>query len=516
MNKILIVDDKAENIYTLRQLLQGINAEIVSAGNGNDALIATLNHDFAVALLDVQMPGMSGYELAELLRGSKATANLPIIFLSAVYSDDYHVFKGYEAGGVDFLVKPFDPKILINKINIFLQLDKQRQELLQAIELERSRNYLESILMAVNDAIIVTTPDGTIETVNRAVIDLLEQPPSALVGTPVTHWLPDNALQEWIAHPVSGTAVANKQTAAPTPLGNIELCLPQSDGSHLVMLLSGSFLHDKAGVVSGRVLAAIDITAHKEREALIQQQATELSRSNTELSRFAYVASHDLQEPLRMITSYVQLLAHRYQGQLDEKADQYIHFAVDGAQRMKGLLDGLLSYSRVNTQFTPFAPTNMEQVLTKALANVSLLAEQSGAKITHDALPTIPADSTQMLQLLQNLLANALKYRAGERPPLIHVSAVLEGNRWQFSVKDNGIGIPKEQFERIFLIFQRLHTREEIDGLGLGLAICQRIVERHNGRIAVESVVGQGSTFTFSLPTTQPGSSFNAAEPDEH
>ena len=201
MNKILIVDDKAENIYTLRQLLQGINAEIVSAGNGNDALIATLNHDFAVALLDVQMPGMSGYELAELLRGSKATANLPIIFLSAVYSDDYHVFKGYEAGGVDFLVKPFDPKILINKINIFLQLDKQRQELLQAIELERSRNYLESILMAVNDAIIVTTPDGIIETVNRAVIDLLEQPPSVLVGTPVTHWLPDNALQEWIAHP---------------------------------------------------------------------------------------------------------------------------------------------------------------------------------------------------------------------------------------------------------------------------------------------------------------------------
>ncbi|MCB9419383.1 MAG: response regulator [Ardenticatenaceae bacterium] len=257
MTKILIVDDKIENIYALRQLLQGVEAEIIAAENGNDALIATLNHEFAVALLDVQMPGMSGYELAELLRGSKATAHLPIIFLSAVYSDDYHVFKGYEAGGVDFLVKPFNPKILVNKVNIFLELDKQRQELLHIIELERSKNYLESILMAVNDVIIVTTPDGMIETVNRAAIDLFEQPPAVLVGTPVTKWLPDAVLQEWLAQPMAGTAVTHDHH--PAPLKNIEFTLPRNDKRHLFMLFSGSFLHDKTGIISGRVLAGIEL-----------------------------------------------------------------------------------------------------------------------------------------------------------------------------------------------------------------------------------------------------------------
>ncbi|MGK7903492.1 MAG: ATP-binding protein [Hormoscilla sp.] len=224
----------------------------------------------------------------------------------------------------------------------------------------------------------------------------------------------------------------------------------------------------------------------------------ELKRSNAELEQFAYVASHDLQEPLRMVTSFTTLLGQRYSGKLDAQADQIINFAVDGATRMQALINDLLMYSRVGRYGKDFQLTDSEAALQKAIANLQFAISQSGADINADPLPTLLADEGQLVQLFQNLLSNAIKYRR-EEDPEVNVGSSRQEGEWLFWVKDNGIGIEEKQQERVFLIFQRLHTRQEYPGTGIGLAICKKIVERHDGRIWVESAPGIGSTFKFTL-----------------
>ncbi|HYO74754.1 MAG TPA: PAS domain-containing protein [Archangium sp.] len=234
-------------------------------------------------------------------------------------------------------------------------------------------------------------------------------------------------------------------------------------------------------------------------EVSLQEHARELARSNEELQQFAYVASHDLQEPLRMVASYTQLLARRYKGKLDTDADEFISYAVDGVNRMQRLIQDLLAYSRVGTRGHEFKLLDSAQVLNKALANLKTLMEETGATLIQGKLPQVMADETQLTQLFQNLVGNALKFR-GKTPPRVLVEAELQGNEWRFTVEDNGIGIEPQYYERIFVIFQRLHGKEEYPGTGIGLAICKKIVERHGGRIGLDSQPGQGTTFWFTLP----------------
>jgi signal transduction histidine kinase len=238
-----------------------------------------------------------------------------------------------------------------------------------------------------------------------------------------------------------------------------------------------------------------------ERTEQLEEQKTELARSNAELAQFAYVASHDLQEPLRMITSYLQLLERRYQGQLDQDADDFIAFAVDGATRMQQLIRDLLAYSRVGTSNQAFSAVDCQVILKQVLNNLQMAIQESGASLVYDELPTVMADPTRLSQLFQNLLANAMKFRS-IRPPQIQIRVrhLVQPKEWLFAIADNGIGIEPDHFDRIFLIFQRLHTRTEYPGTGIGLAICKKIVDRHGGRIWVESTVGQGTTFYFTLP----------------
>ena len=273
-----------------------------------------------------------------------------------------------------------------------------------------------------------------------------------------------------------------------------------------------------------RIVTEIFASALERRlsqEALVER-TRELERSNADLEQFAYVASHDLQEPLRAVTSYAQLLAKRYADQLDAKANKYIGYVVDGGNRMQRLIQDLLNYSRVGRKGNLFQSISCNQVLAQALANLSISIRRSGATVTSDPLPQVMADEGQLIQLLQNLISNAIKFK-GEPPPKIHVSAVNQvdekqstaeretvprrsspiaktDNNWLFSVRDNGIGIQSEYRERIFTLFQRLHSRQEYSGTGIGLAVCQKIVERHGGEIWVESEFGKGSTFYFTIP----------------
>ncbi len=238
----------------------------------------------------------------------------------------------------------------------------------------------------------------------------------------------------------------------------------------------------------------------------LEESVAELGRSNADLQQFAYVASHDLQEPLRMVSSYTQLLAKRYKGKLDADADEFIAFAVDGAGRMQKLIQDLLAYSRVSTGGRRFEPTSVGIVLNSALNNLLNAVKESRAEITHDPLPAVMGDEKQLVQLFQNLLSNAVKF-SREQPPRIHVSAKRSVGEWVFSIHDNGIGIDPQYADRIFVIFQRLHTREEYPGTGIGLAICKKIVERHGGRMWVESELGKGATFYFTIPDEEPDQS---------
>ncbi|GAK54046.1 sensory transduction histidine kinase [Candidatus Moduliflexus flocculans] len=260
-----------------------------------------------------------------------------------------------------------------------------------------------------------------------------------------------------------------------------------------VVVASHQVLHrDQRGVPNRILEVNNDITTQKRIEE-------ELRCSNAELEQFAYVASHDLQEPLRALAGMVQLLQQRYQDKLDALGQEFIKHAVEAALRMQTLINDLLAFSRVGTRGKPFAPTSVEKVLKALLLSLSVAIRESGAAITYDPLPTIMADELQIMQLLQNLIGNAIKFR-GDQPPRIHLSAAQTPEGWQFAVRDNGIGIEAQYFERIFVVFQRLHTRREYPGTGIGLALCKKIVERHGGRIWVESQPKQGSTFYFTLP----------------
>lgn len=242
------------------------------------------------------------------------------------------------------------------------------------------------------------------------------------------------------------------------------------------------------------LLAIRDMTERRRMEE-------ELERSNQELERFAYVASHDLQEPLRMVASYTRLLARRYEGELDERADKYIRYAADGAERMKALIQGLLAYSRVSSQGEELVPVHTDDVLEAALRDLRMRIHQTGGHVTRDPLPVALADPDQLRQVFQNLIENALKF-SGEAPPVVHISGHRDGPRCVFAVRDEGVGVEPESAERMFVIFQRLHGRD-VEGTGIGLALCKRIIERHGGELWVESSPGEGATFRFTIPSSE-------------
>jgi len=360
-------------------------------------------------------------------------------------------------------------------------------------ERTESRAKYRGLLEAAPDPIVVVNQAGEIVLLNLQAEKQFGYRRDELVGQQVKAIIPEGFAERLVADDLRSAEDALAQQIGT----GIELTGRRKDGSAFPIEIMLSPLESAEGVL---VTAAIrDITVRKAAEQHLLLTVEELNRSNEELGQFAYMASHDLQEPLRMVASYTQLLSRRYKGQLDSDADEFIAFAVDGASRMQRLIDDLLAYSRVGTKGQELLDTSSEDALQQALLNLRGGIEESGAVVTHDPLPTVLADEIQLIQVFQNLVGNAIKYQ-NPGVPRVHISAARSsGKQWTFSVRDNGLGIDPQYFEKIFGVFQRLHQRDEFAGTGIGLAICKKIVERHGSSISVESQPGQGSTFRFAL-----------------
>jgi PAS domain S-box-containing protein len=363
---------------------------------------------------------------------------------------------------------------------------------------EKRLRLQDSALKAAANAIVITDRDGRITSVNPAFTRLTGYTAQEAVGeTP--RLLRSGKHDQAFYRTLWETVLSGKVWSG-------EVINRRKDGSLYTEEQTITPVHDHRGEISHFIAIKQDVTERKRVEAELKgstaelaQQAQELARSNAELEQFAYIASHDLQEPLRMVASYTQLLAKRYRGKLDSNADEFIAYAVDGATRMQGLINDLLAYSRIGRSGSPLGPTDCSGVLGRVLTDLEMTIEERGAVVTHGTLPEVMGDATQLQQVFQNLISNAIKFR-GQEPPRIHVSCERSGDDWLFSVRDNGIGIDPQYSDRIFVIFRRLHTKAEYPGTGIGLAICRRVVERHGGRIWVESEPGKGSTFFFTLP----------------
>ncbi len=512
--KILLVDDTPDNLVSLEAALDGLGQELVLARSGMEALRHLLEDDFAAILLDVKMPDMDGFQTAELIRSRKRSRHTPILFLTG-YKSDEHLFRGYDLGAVDFLFKPIVPEVLRSKVGVFVELSRNTALLRRQTEvLGKAEQKFRSLLEAAPDAMIISDEDGCISLANSQAEIMFAFPREELIGQNIRILVPDWSCQ-------SRPARANGTAGLSSP---IELWARRKNGHQFPVEISLSPLQTPEGLLLTSAIR--DVTerrradeAIRELNATLEQRVAErtqelqrsneaLRQSNDDLNQFAYAASHDLQEPLRMVALYSQMLQRKYFGKLDADANKYISFIVGGAHRMEMLLKDLLTYSQAGSSAEgPAEAVDFVAVINKVLLNLQASSEQSGATITWDKLPAVQAHEIRLVQLLQNLVSNAIKYRS-EDPPRIHISAEWREAEWILSVQDNGIGIPTEYTQQIFKIFKRLHG-QDYPGTGIGLAICQRIVETYGGRIWVDSGDKKGSCFCFTLPPAEGGAPAN-------
>jgi signal transduction histidine kinase len=374
--KILIVDDREENLVALRTTLSEIEVTLIEATNGNDALTATLNHVFALGIFDVQMPGMDGYELAGHLYSDLSNEKFPIIFLTANYAGEDKISKGYETGAVDYIVKPYDPFILLSKVTVFLTLYRQK------LEIKRYSEHLEELV--------------------------------------------------------------------------------------------------------------------SERTKKLDDTNKDLLKSNMELEQFTRIAAHDLQEPLRRVSSYSQMLKNKYHEKIDNEADEIIGFIVDGARNLQEMIIGLHDFIDIRTNYSDFVLVDLSKVLEKSIRNISKDITETKSFIKSETLSVVKGNERQLIRLFSSILDNAIKFRSEDKP-VIEIASSEDKDFFEISIRDNGIGIESKYHDIAFQIFKTLHPKSKYGGNGIGLSISKRIVENHGGRIWIEKGTKKGTAVFFTL-----------------
>jgi PAS domain S-box-containing protein len=523
--KILLVDDTPENLVSLEAALDTLGQELVFARSGKEALRYLLDDNFAAILLDVKMPDMDGFETAELIRSRPRSKHIPILFLTG-YKSEEHLFRGYDLGAVDFLFKPIVPEVLRSKVAVFVELSR-KAELLeqqarvlrdQAITLRKAEEQFRSLLEAAPDAMVICRESGRILLVNSRTEEMFGYPRAELleqhirVLAPEWEFEADEAPDEDMGGGWTGASSRSRELEAFRKDGTsfpVEISLSPllAEGGLLITTaLRDITERKKAEEERARVEDEVrQLNAHLEQlnahlEERVLERTEALSRSNDELAQFAYVASHDLQEPLRTVSLYTQLLASRYARLIDKDGQRFMGYITDNAMRMQHLISDLLEFSRLEADGSDrFSVCSCDVAVEEALSNLRARIDESKTEIVRQPLPQVYCDRIQLARLFQNLIINAIKYRRPDVTPKVRISAEPSGNAWVFRIEDNGVGIEPQFTEKIFGIFKRLHGRDN-PGTGMGLAICRKIVVRHGGRIWVESTPGQGSTFLFSLP----------------
>ncbi len=486
--KMLLVEDDEDDYVIIRDMLDDVTRtefDLDWVATYDEALEAIATRSYDVCLLDYYLGRHTGLEVLRAFQEDGYEG--PIIMLTGLGDQSVDI-RAMEAGAADYLIKgEINPYLLERTIRYSVR----HRQVLRELQLREDR--FRSLVQNSSDVIVVLTEDGMVRYVSDSCRRILGYASEDLVGKDTRAFLhPDDAARTVTAF--SGLVDCPETTFS------VEFRFLHGDGTWRILEATASNLLDHPSV-KGIVANARDVTEQRRAEEQVEQYAARLERSNRDLENFAYVISHDLREPLRMVTSFLRLLEQRYEDVLDARGQEFIDYAVDGAARMRAMIGALLDLSRVKTRGRPFEPVDTEEVLDRTLRVLARTIEESGAEVTHDPLPTVSADAVQLAQVFQNLIANAIKFRHEGQPPRIHVAAIREGGAWWvFSVRDNGIGIDPAQVDRLFQIFQRLHTEEEYPGLGMGLALCKRIIERHGGRIWVEAAPGEGSTFYFTLP----------------
>ncbi|MDQ1261275.1 MAG: Histidine kinase [Euryarchaeota archaeon] len=514
--RVLILEDVEADaeLMVLELKREGFLPDWIRVDTENSYLTA-LSSDPDLILSDFNLPQFDAFLALQLMQDQKR--DIPFIVISGAITEDVAV-EFMKRGASDYLLKDRMARLGQAVVRALeqreLREEKRRNREILRKEYERrkeSEEQLAHIIDFLPDATFVIDCAGKVIAWNRAIEEMTGAAKDEVIGKKgFAHAIPfyGNARPILIDLIFMDRKDIEKEYDFVLRKGDqlmAEVFVPllyKGRGAYLWGIAAP--IYDSKGNMVGAIESIRDITERKQIEEALLKTSEDLARSNADLVQFAYVASHDLQEPLRTITSFVQLLQKRYHGKIDPDADEFIDFIVGGTKRMQQLIDDLLTYSRVNTRRGSLSHMKIEGVLQKAMQNLRYVLEEFKGTVIYEEMPSIVADEPQMTQLFQNLIGNALKFH-GEEAPRVKISAVRKGNDWVFSVKDNGIGIDPQYKDRIFEIFQRLHTREEYSGTGIGLAIAKKIVERHGGRIWVDSEPGKGAIFSFSVPAMADG-----------
>ena len=504
--RVLHVEDNELDAELVAQALRrgGFSTAVVVVQAEAEFERELRSHPPNLVLADYNLPQWTGMGALDVLR--REGLDIPLILVSGTLGDVKAV-ECIKRGATDYVLKDGLAR-LPETIRRALQEKglRERQERSDAA-LRESQAQLAALIHSALDAILTMDEKQSIVMFNGAAEKMFGCSEAEALGQPIERFIPQRFRAAHSAHVrrFGETGITNR---AINKLGTLRAL--RADGQEFPMEASISRTQ-----VGGRTLFTVilrDITERELAEKTLAAKMDQLARSNADLEQFAYVASHDLQEPLRMVAAYTQLLAERYRSKLDENADKYIGYACEGALRMQTLVQDLLAFSRVGRNGAACRGVDCEAALKEVLLHLGPAIHESGAVVTHSTLPTVWANPSHMTQVFQNLIGNAIKFR-GKEPPAISVQAENAGEHWLFSVSDNGIGIAPEHVGNIFVVFQRLHTRTEYPGNGIGLAICKKIIEHRGGKIWVEAQPGHGSIFKFTLPCEAPAEKEVSAEP---